>query len=65
MMEFVRELRRVMDAEIEQLSLSSGTGAASDWADYRFRVGIVVGWVRARAKLDELVSQANADDAEG
>ena len=64
MMTLIRELRVAMDSEIDRLTQSTAIGSASDWPDYRYRVGVVTGWKRARSRVDEVFKQWLNDEDE-
>jgi hypothetical protein len=51
-LEFVREVRGELDAEMNRVAIALGNGCASSWEDYRRQTGMIAGLKRAREKLD-------------
>jgi hypothetical protein len=49
-----RSLRAKLNKRIGELGMEIATGLASDWANYRFRVGVVAGLKEAIAILEEV-----------
>lgn len=60
--EYLHELRAELDAELDRMVRSTGIGAATDWADYRYRVGIATGFKRALEKANELFKTFNESE---
>jgi len=52
--DFRNALRANLTRAIQQVQDATGSGAAGDWADYRYRVGVVTGLRRAMAEAEEL-----------
>ncbi len=60
--DFMRELEQVLRYEMESLAKSTGVGCAQDWADYKYRVGIVTGYTRALEKATDLYQKYLNDE---
>lgn len=55
--EFARELRSDIEAAITTLVVTNGRGCATDWADYRYKAGIVLGLERARDHVNDTLKK--------
>lgn len=64
MTHFVRSLRKELDEASQAVVEANGSGCASDWASYRYQVGIATGLKKARHIADELYKQLNSGDEE-
>ena len=64
MTHFVRSLRKELDDDLQKVVEANGNGGASDWAAYRYQVGIATGLKKARHIADELYKQLNNGDEE-
>lgn len=64
MTHFIRSLRKELDEDFKTIVESNGSGGSSDWAAYRYQVGVANGLKRARNLVDELYKQLNNGDAE-
>lgn len=64
MTHFVRSLRKELDDDLQKVVESNGSGGSSDWAAYRYQVGVANGLKRARNMADELYKQLNNGDEE-
>ena len=60
--DFRNELRTRCVRAIQQVQEATGSGAAGDWADYRYRVGIVIGLKRALGEIEECYRQLIQDE---
>lgn len=64
MTHFVRSLRKALDEAAQAVVEANGNGGASDWAAYRYQVGVANGLKKARHIADELYKQFNNGDEE-
>ena len=55
--DYVNAVRAGLARAIEQVQDATGAGAAGDWADYRYRVGVVTGLRRALQDVEEIYQQ--------
>lgn len=62
--EFMTALRGRLKESVRQVQDSTGAGSASDWADYRYRVGVLTGLRRALQDADEIFRTYLKDDEE-
>lgn len=51
--DFRNELRANLTRAIEQVQDATGAGAAADWSDYRYRVGVLTGLRRALQDVED------------
>lgn len=61
---FIQSLRRALDEAAQAVVEANGNGGASDWAAYRYQVGVANGLKKARHIADELYKQLNSGDEE-
>ena len=54
--DLITQFRSKMKTEIDIAAISNGMGTANDWGDYRYKVGIVKGMLRAMQYFDDFVS---------
>lgn len=64
MTHFVRSLRKALDEDFKTIVEANGNGGASDWAAYRYQVGIANGLKRARYIVDDIYKKLNNGDEE-
>lgn len=56
------ELRSSLARAAQQVQDATGSGSASDWADYRYRIGVVTGLRRALAEVEEIYRRLVAEE---
>lgn len=61
---FIQSLRRELDDDLQKVVESNGSGGSSDWAAYRYQVGVANGLKRARHIVDDIYKKLNNGDAE-
>ena len=64
MTHFVRSLRKELDDDLQKVVEANGNRGASDWAAYRYQVGVANGLKRARYIVDDIYKKLNNGDEE-
>lgn len=60
--DFARALRQELDAAQMAIVQQTGMGGATDWAAYRYQVGVAHGLQRASQKVTDMLQQFIHDE---